>query len=306
MLQKENKMQTKKKVWSLIKEYDFLTSVVNFFDQKEVIVDIKFKRIDSNLLYLRLDKDNSIYSRSDVPEKSFTKEVNIYIINNNNELVRIPDYSYLPKTVIGTIDDLNIADIKYIIIKNTYYWYKNTNLYEDIEKLKFISKEINVVVYERPTNGLKNLIKKTNIESNILIDDKEILKGFMNGESDYDSIQKKLISLSDRFSYRIYIPYLREVIDASRKKGMSGKFDSIKVSSYSMVGRIMITLERDNNTQITFIGAEDEDNPRIGYKSFLGTYDQLEDIVETLLNSLKELQVPLNEIYKDDENATIF
>ncbi|MFA6407691.1 MAG: hypothetical protein WCV80_03235, partial [Candidatus Paceibacterota bacterium] len=81
-----------------------------------------------------------------------------------------------------------------------------------------------------------------------------------------------------------------------------GMFGSVKMLSYTMAGRVMLTLSR-GDIQITFIAAEDGD-PRMGIQGLQGKVMEVRALVDEVIRVF-ETELIAYDILKDDSEITI-
>lgn len=92
-----------------------------------------------------------------------------------------------------------------------------------------------------------------------------------------------LSGLARWFQNEVYLKGLKEVVDATNCRGMSGTFNNVKMMSYVLAGRIEFTLE-DGVDDFTIIGVEGSDEPRMGYNSIHATVEKAGKLVRAVVD----------------------
>ena len=150
------------------------------------------------------------------------------------------------------------------------------------------------------------------LQSDQFLNSQELLSKYWQN-SYYANIFKAIDKLKDSFQ-SLYSSKIQKCIDECQTSGMSGQFDSFEMRSMSSAGRLLITLEDFQDaegadgikTQITFICAEGEKNPRMGWQSFYGSFSEIKILVIIAIFTLEKLSYfDLCEKYKSDRNVSI-
>ncbi|MFA6365261.1 MAG: hypothetical protein WCW78_02570, partial [Candidatus Paceibacterota bacterium] len=233
------------------------------------LIAIRIARIDETLLYFHGDYVDG--ERSYLSQKEDTlagkRLERIFVYGTNNEIIGstsgkergVDGKSFVRvKDIIGKDPNL----VQYIIVLSRTVWYahnKENVGFERFGKLESVEKE--VVIYRMPSKmkgGIARIIERARLDENVILSTGDLTEGLILNEPEFKEVSVALNALAKHFVDAVYNMGLRSRIDKSKSKGMSGMFGSVKMLSYTMAGRVMLTLSR-GDIQITFIAAEDGD-----------------------------------------------
>jgi hypothetical protein len=287
-----DKIQKIGKIKSLISQFPFLESLTKGFNQEDVICDIKIKRVDTNLLIFKSVDHNGI--NSSVMHKdgelegtqiqySLLVDSSGILLTENSSHIRV--FEKLQK-----IKDLNT--IKYIVEYTEHEFRK----YGDINSERLLT-QINIRINKVPHSGLTNIVDTFDVRKNVMLNHNDVMFSKFKSETLYNEVSNDLNKLVEKFNLNVYGNGLLKVIDDCPQRGMSAKFKNINIRSMATIGRVIITLENENS-QVTFVGDENIENPNIGIHSFHGTLPNIDTLIESFIKHWNEIDVPFENVYK--------
>jgi len=168
----------------------------------------------------------------------------------------------------------------------------------------FVEREIHITIRRPPKSGFSDLLARVDVTKNIRLNVTDMATAACRDDQTYDEVQRQLDDLVGLFVSRVYRQGLRQVIDASTKKGMSGTFGSTNLMSYVMAGRVMFTFRKGNDS-VSFLGAEGEDDPRMELNSISATLPGARAMVEQVVQEWENSPLPQNERFKDDTDVSL-
>lgn len=131
--------------------------------------------------------------------------------------------------------------------------------------------DIELTVYQEPEIGWERLFVTADPQVNVRLSGGSLLRSL---GSEFDGFQTvihdRLYRLARQFELDVYRDELNEIVARSTKKGMSGQFGEVKVSTYVIMGRILIQLERGGSL-VTFQGLDEKHNPSLSFTNIDGT-----------------------------------
>ena len=123
---------------------------------------------------------------------------------------------------------------------------------------------------------------ETNPKVNVRLNIRDIERAQINGDTDYNEVIDEFSTIVEEFNTKVFRNGLQAIIDASKKKGMSGTLEDIQLLSYVMAGRLMITFKRGDDS-ITFLGADGEDNTGFYVRSIDATLPSARSMVDKVI-----------------------
>ncbi|MFA6407532.1 MAG: hypothetical protein WCV80_02390, partial [Candidatus Paceibacterota bacterium] len=266
---------TESQIAEFVKHYPPLEALLVLDDHRALkeevprLVAIRIARIDETLLYFHgshIDGERSYLSQKGDAlagkrlERIFVYGADNKIIGSTSGKERGSDgKSFVRvKDIIGKDPNL----VRYIIVLSRTAWYAHDKSHVGFERFgKLESVEKEVVIYRTPSKmkgGIARIIERARLDENVILSTHDLTEGLVRDEQEFKEVSETLNILAKRFVDGVYNKGLRSRIDKSKSKGMSGMFGSVKMLSYTMAGRVMLTLSR-GDIQITFIAAEDGD-----------------------------------------------
>ncbi len=114
----------------------------------------------------------------------------------------------------------------------------------------------------------------------------------------------------NEFAYRVYLNGLSDIIDKSRRKGMSGTFSSTTLRSYVIAGRIMFSFSQKNGEgnekSVSFVGEEDEkDGVRFGMQALYCTLEEALHMMSEVVSGWSSTPQERQLAYVDNDNVSI-
>jgi len=164
------------------------------------------------------------------------------------------------------------------------------------------AREVELTVYEAPPQGWRQLALTADV-ADAYLTTQMMVRGIVRRDAMWLEADRRLRNVVKQFETGIYRNGLRPIIDASRRKGMTGEFDGIALRSFVALGRVMVALE-DATCSVTFLGAE-EGKPALGVHGVGGTLRQIEAMVPRLVRAWGALSPKQHKaMYRDNDNIS--
>jgi len=310
--------QPEERIAKLIETYPALNIIIKWtqdiqIDNVTPSLSIQVKKADENLMMFRGEYIDGI-RMSLIGENGTvgTKRQEAFFVNSKDNIIDMiswsKDVSSRIKDEIGSGKIISEDDLKYLILTTTYNYYQEIeDWYEkglENQMGKRISKKIKIQIYLPPKIGFTKLLKKTDSMENIRLHMNDIIKSQILSDPIYDNVLIEINKLIKKFENDVYLNGLKDIIDKSTMKGMSGNFGSVKLNSFVMAGRIMFTFEKEKD-DITFLCAENEIPSRMGFHSINATWPTAKSIIKEVIENWENSTTPLGNRMKDDKNLGI-
>jgi hypothetical protein len=204
----------------------------------------------------------------------------------------------------------------YLIWVTEYDWFESVTGPEDSQGIEFgphAGREINYTVYESPKGEtFRELIKRTNVLSNVEITTDRLMQAISNQDPDFEALRNSLRDLCHSFERRVYEQGLKEVIEKSDARGMSGVFFGVELRSYILAGRMMLTFEGPNSDDpeirdsFTMIGQDPPSKANLGMQSIFCTGDRARQLVRTVIDAwTRTLVTERSKVFTGNANVSI-
>ncbi len=296
-----SKVQKNGKVQSLINQFPLLLEIIGDWDQQKKVVHIKVKQVDPDVLFFKGEnKDGKTCAVLHNKENWRGKQ------EQEVRLIGVDDFFYPhmmggefrnSKRVIDYIGCKNLDNIKAIVIKTTYSWYKDSEYTDNLGEIQH--EDTYITIYMVPKVGLEKIIEESDVAKNVTLHSYAVMNAISQQDSTYNSVTHELNNLTNQFVFGIYVKGLQTTIDTCKQRAMSGKFNDIALRSFVSAGIVMMTI-CGPKAQITFICVDGKDDPLMGVQSYEGKLPDIVELVESLIQSWKELEAPFSDVYKYD------
>ncbi len=313
--------QNMKRIEQLIREHPAIGTILEWeraTNTSGIIpeIDLVVNRADVNLMMFqgeRIDGFKSSIVGEEVEGNPviITKNQVVYYINHDNQLWDMiawnGSHSRRVKEIFEFCEKNSPDNLKYLILVTIYDSYqKDPEFFRKHPKGlgKYIAQKISLQLCLPPKEGFAKLLETVDPMVNIRLHLDDMIRSIATNDPIYNTVLSELRKLAKQFEREVYCEGLMEIINASNIKGMSGKFNSTTLKTYTMCGRIMFTFEKDND-DITFICAENEVPSRMGFQSINATWPCAKSMVEEVINAWKISTVPINERMKNNKNLNI-
>ncbi len=201
-------------------------------------------------------------------------------------------------------------NFKYILWVKVYDWYEQGDG-DNGEAGPFVKTELIYEIHLPPKSmSFLELARMANLAKNVELTTRDLMNGIMRQDPAYLRASERLQEIAHSFQTRVYERGLRKLIDASDSSGMCGTIGSVHVMSWVMAGRIMITMEAPNPTDLklkdsfTILGAEGEDDARFGCQSITATVDRAEAMVDMIAKAWDKLPAKTRtQTFSDDQDV---
>ena len=255
-------MGRKKKAESneqLTKKYPGIKDILGFLSYKpkvETKLRISTHTADENTMHFRgehIDGEEGHIMVSEFPGAAGTKEQEVTAFDSEHKPIFCMDWH--DRDDNWRISDFLVGDLKekssYLILATIYqlfetdedYWKTDEGTY--LLRDKPVGRIAEIQVFTPPKEGFTALVERTSVMTNVRLNMREMMRASLERETTYDQVDSALDRLIDRFLGQVYTKGLQEVIDASRRQGMSGDFGNVKLLSCVMAGRIMSSASSD-------------------------------------------------------------
>jgi len=315
------KAQPKSKVMKLLKQFPPIEKLIekeHIAGAPDPAVAIRVQRADPTFLYWRAHNVDGITSylgpTSDEPEHRghiATRSEYLVVVNMENTISYKMIWRKRDKQLVkGVFFYESPEKVAYFIWVSVWNWHHDATE-EERNKGFHLGHHVNTAlefyVFLPPKEySFSELLKKASLKENVRLNQRDILDGCLKENKEYLWVGEQLGGLAAFFSHGVYLKGLKKIIDRSPKRGMSGIFGGVRLMTYVSAGRIMFTLQKDNN-DITFIGAEDQDDPRMGWQSINATLPEAERMLITFEKAWRNTASDQRKkIFKDDPEVSIF
>lgn len=316
------KKQSKKQIADLMRQFPAIARIHN-----EVVrgtpnpeVKIRVQRADPSFMYWEADNvegDRHHLVREGGDEG--TRYEHAYVLDVDGDILKKVSWQqfgdYKPiRDIFLKRPHFHPSHVGAILVVTRYDWYKKPpGAYERSGGLAaHMGAEIYYTIHQSPDAGFEWLIKTTDLSKNVELTERLLTQGMLKDLPEFQEAFNKLMRLASTFERRVYNTGLKEIIDASKKKGMSGAFGEVSLMSWVMCGRIMMTFEANNlqNPQIkdtfTIIGNNPPEEARFGFRSIYATADRATEMVEKVLKGWEETtETDRVKLYRDSESVKL-
>ena len=281
-------------------------------------VSIRVQRADPGLMYLQASNADgeSKYCIREDSSKGSRLEVACAVDVTGKVVVRKTWDRLCQGYVKDIFQKVSSDSIQYILWLSTSIWHKPTSEIQERNGVylgKMTEVERTYTVFPAPKDGnFTKLLAITDIKKNVWLSTRMLLNGLLNHDTELDLVNKMLYDCVDQFEKGVYLNGLKELIEKSDSRGMSGTFNGVSLMTYVMCGRVMITLEKpsskypNSNDSFTIIGVEPPDKPQFGWQSVYATMDQAKDMVKRVVDGWSELTPDqAKSIFKDSDSVTL-
>lgn len=191
---------------------------------------------------------------------------------------------------------------------SVYHWYKPSTEGQEADGLhygEYLRTELYFTVYTEPKKGWQHLLDSVDYLSNVTLHNDLIRYGVLQRDVNWEHVSEELQKLANKFQNQVYLTGMRQLVDATQTRGLSGQFGKVQLMSYVLAGRIQFTLQEGDN-QFTIIGVEGKDDPRMGYNSICATYPKAKELVETVIDIWQRTpSTSRSELFNPDEKVNI-
>lgn len=204
---------------------------------------------------------------------------------------------------------------KYVFVVTHYNWYKEASEAEQRNgkyQGEHVSWEIRYTIYYPPPEGFRYLIANADIKKNVELTTRTLTNGLLMKQQEFEEASEILQRLAKKFEEKVYKHGFRELVRKSELKGMSGIFNGVKLMSWQMCGRLMITFEAPNyrnpqvNDSFSIIGLEPPHKAGFGWKSIYATCDSAQSLVHAVINEWQRIpRERQSKHHKGDEKVCI-
>lgn len=320
--------QSPEKIAQLATQFPYIGKLldersVNKANKAEINVTVK--RADHDFLFMlgvQYDGANGSMIHTGKSPLKGTKRDFLYFIGHDGDLVwkweydvRRDDEAHLVVEIIGNVSRSQdfMAKVAYCIWVEAYNWFTpptKGQVQDGIYFGRYRSTDLRIVVYQEPELGWEQLMASANLHQNVTLSTSMLLRG---SQQEYNkrvdryrgfiSVSNNLQVLATAFQEEVYFKGLKEIIDQTEMRGMSGQFVDVKVLIYVLAGRIMFTLS-DGTNDFSIVGAEDETDSTMGYSGINATYPAARNMVRTVIEYwAKTPPDSRNRLFVDDEDV---
>lgn len=317
--------QSEKRRTELEKQFPCLEKLLKEREEKgagKANINITVKRADPDFLYTlgeNLDGANGSIFNENRPGEKGIKRDHLYTVGKDDEIISKWYYTQPDSrdmlTVMQIIDngDEFLSKVAYFVWLTAYHWYKKPTEGQANEGMnlgEYLYTELYYTVHLPPDEGWRWLIETTKLTKNVTLYNRLLVRGYakeLNGghKVGYEVAVSLLNGLARKFQDNVYLNGLKEIIDASKVKEMSGQFGEVGMLSYVLAGRIQFTLS-DGTHEFTIIGEEGAEDPRMGYNSIYATYPTASNLVQTVIEKWEKADLDTRKrMFVDDKNVRI-
>lgn len=306
--------QSKKKVEQLMDQYPFLREVrywatkVDERLQSLENVTVTVHRADPNLMFRQADNvpgmgRHYLMDREDHALKGVQTEY-FYPVNRDGKLGELRTWDDWKSQYVRDLFNRGIRDwtddphsfhgerpeevIEHVVWVASTVWYRQDDDHDFIlnGEGEPVRVDIELTVYREPKEGWRQLYIDADPQVNVVLAGSRLWPSPELSDSFRAVIYDRLGRLAMRFEEEVFKKGLWNIINRSRKKGMSGQFGDVKVLSYVIGGRVMIQLEQGRES-VTFVGVE-EVRANFGFSSISGTLPCAVEMVEKVIEFWRE------------------
>lgn len=312
--------QSPERIEALVEQFPFLRQLVDEWSShgESHRIHIRVDRMDERLMFYKPEvlamNSGSYWTRMEGEESvAGYSKANAYVVMKN-------DLQHANSCWIW--DDREVYTIRSMLMPYMHRLEKIANLVQvedtfwhayiqgvgqsPFGELKLAERRITV---HRPPQdrkgGLKGLYESASFDRHAQLSTRQFIDGVVRNHPEYMGVSEQLDALIDQFVSAVYNKGLRSRIDRSRSSGMSGKFGDVKLMTYVMAGRVMLTFNR-KSTSVSLVASEDG-APCMGLQSLSGTYPEVRDVIQTVIDVFRNrdgLLMPYNNL-KDDKKVGI-
>ena len=311
------KKQSKRKLAELMSQYPAVQTIHLETYAKSYTPSVFVERADTSFMYRRADnvvgnQQNGGHYRIRQNGEYGTCYEHAYVIGHDNQILKKLSWdlreSYYVRTVFHAVSPESVA---YIIWVAAYDWYEAPGPGQ-YQHGSHTDGEVLYTIHLPPKEGgFEELFRTADVLHNVELTERSLIDGYLIEEASFIAACKRLNELAKTFERRVYLNGLKKVVDASKKKGMSGTLGGVKVMSWVMCGRVMVTMETPcpNNpsakNSYTVTGNEDGD-PRMSFRSIYATLDRATEIVEAVCSAWEGIPVDQRSAnYGDDTGVKL-
>lgn len=284
----------------------------------EYVPDIRIQRGDPNLMYRQADIVSGVGSSlADIDNRTImgAQDEFFYPVNYDGRL-GLAHFKYNRELYVRNMFMSKIGDwgtpanpfeaVESIVWVTRETWYpQGSDLSGHSGNVRPVRRNVWFTVYQQPRQGWRELYWTADPMVNVKLYGWKLLPGPATPDSVRMRIVNHLGQLAQEFQHRVWATGLGRTIDASRKKGMSGQFGSVKVMSYIICGRLRIQFDR-GNASLTLGGNEDVDNPNLGFASITGTVPQAEKLVRDVIRFWEQADAETRRtVHQDNERVNM-
>lgn len=192
-----------------------------------------------------------------------------------------------------------IADeVKFIVWVSVGSWHENIGC--DFPTFgKLLETKVQITIYKEPAQGFYKLMEEATIFENMVVDSPFISRGIAERDTDAYEIMGMLGEMCINFQDEVFFNGLKEILDESEYRGVSGQLGGVGVLCGELCGYNRVTLQ-DSQSFITFQLRPDAKRMYVLGQS--GTLPQLRNLVRT---AVKKWGIPKERnSFKEDANIS--
>jgi|GEM_PF-1237182 len=184
-------------------------------------------------------------------------------------------------------------DVKYLVWVSVEMWYADTKSDNFVERFgKPLSRDIWITIYRKPEEGFLKLEENSSLVENLQLDSDTLMRAVFEKNQDILVIGGRLDELCKQFQDEVYFNGMKEIFNAGKFRGASGKFGSVEVLCAEMCGYDRIMLQ-DSMSWVSFQLRPGQENLYV--LGECGTLPQIRNLVNTVMKA-----------WQKEENRALF
>ncbi|MDB5264558.1 MAG: hypothetical protein JWN64_129 [Parcubacteria group bacterium] len=315
-----HEVQTPERIEVLIRQFPFLRQFVDEWNGygENHRLHIHVDRMDERLMFYKPEvlamNSGSYWTRMEGDAVAGYSKANAYVIMNNDLYNTHSCWTWDEREVYTVRSMLmpythRLDNVAYLVQVQDTFWHALVQASGLSPFGELRSAERRITVHRPPQQrkgGLKGLYESASFDRHAQLSTRQFIDGVIKNQPEYIGVSGQIDRLIEQFVSVAYNQGLRSRIDRSQSRGMSGMFGDVKLMTYVMAGRVMLTFNR-KKTSVSLLASEDG-APCMGLQSLSGTFPEVRDVIQTVidvfLNRDSLMMMPYDNL-KDDKKVSI-
>ena len=300
--------------WKLLQQYPFVDHLVvshlddGNWEEKKPQLTIRVQTLDGALLYRPIKATDprapiSVLTSSDGENRLGSIKETLYGLGEGNEILNTikgastsEERGINPQNFYGKcVFEGDIDKYRLVVLISTIDWHKKLDYVDQANCFgEFLSREIEVTIYQMPEQGAFRLLQYARVEDHLVLSHQVLYIGVGVSNIQYSQkmyeIQGRLKELVDVFNRLIYQQGMYDMLAANDWQEMEGQFEAARVRSWKWVEQRK-TLVRVENGPLAFfveICQTDQTQIHFPFPYVEGTLPQIRGMLYALIQEWQD------------------
>ena len=289
------KTQSSKRILKLLRQFPVIGELCAAQASGNPKINISVQVADLDFMYWHADNilgdDNLLTDNSGRTGRRFECA---YAVDAHNRILHTMQWGnggyHFIKDLAGVIPH---GSIDYILVQSGCYWLNKVDA--DKEKGprpgKMLDRTIHFTVHLKPHQGFSALMKEAAVCSNVTLTNKLMAFGMSYHDWPFMAASDKLATIAKSFEDLVYSAGLKELVQATAPKVMTGHFHGVRVTSWCVEERVTFTFEatHQNNAKLddtfTIIGNAPLAKAKFGWAHINTTANRAFNMVHAVIDA---------------------